>query len=279
MNIQEDNNTPQRRAFIKNYFSGVRGFWICIGICFCVFVICFFVFNYPLLKKREKMFKNLEDLSAMLKTYSLRKNLYNNTWITAKKHEAEMYDKETEVCHNVLKEMDTSLEAIFLIKTPEGGLIEVRDEALWKNEYVKRISALLTRLRESEIVFHESALPFHDWGAKIPVWDSILPEQKRFWILESLVDIILQDTGVIQLQGISFRDSPHNIDAVYERLYFAIPFTIAVELEARRLQFLLHELLKPKIPFVIECVDIESTNKANHSIDVIIDAYAIDYKT
>ncbi|MBI5679134.1 MAG: hypothetical protein HZC52_11760, partial [Planctomycetes bacterium] len=80
-----------------------------------------------------------------------------------------------------------------------------------------------------------------------------------------------------------------------------IPLTIKVELQADRIKFLLHEILKSDIPFVIEGINILSTDKTFNSnslmenanilandtdnrfpnpiIDVTLEVHVIDCKT
>lgn len=77
----------------------------------------------------------------------------------------------------------TGWKQFFSREDAKKGLIKIEDEALWKNEYVKRVSALLTKLATNTIAVTEDALPFQNWGQDIPSWDTILPAQKK--ILDS----------------------------------------------------------------------------------------------
>ncbi len=284
--------------FLKIY-TGVLGFWICIGIVFLIILSLLLIFIYPLSNQYTKTHKDLEDLSAALEKYTLKKDLYNEKWIASKKQEGDLYHEEIEKCKSFLKGKDDQLEAIFLTENPEKGLTEIKDAALWKNEYLRKISTLLTRLKASNVVLSDGALPFSEWGLNIPAWDTILPAQKRFWILEALVNITTKDTGIMRLEKIVFRDSSSSYNTSLSHLYAAIPITLKAKLQANHITVLLYEILKSNILFVIEGITILSTDKtygaeplekdvfmkennnylSNPIIDITIDAYVIDYKT
>src|SRR3972149_4534981 len=44
-------------------------------------------------------------------------------------------------------------------------------------------------------------------GSDIPTWDAISPVQKKFWILEALVNVALNNAGITKLEKIAFRES------------------------------------------------------------------------
>jgi hypothetical protein len=301
MNISKSINLLQYRKISPGIFARVLGFWISIGIALFILLTLLFLLIFPMLNQYTRACKNIEDLSSALERYAIKKELYNDAWITSVKQKSELCDKEIEKCKSFLKERDDRLEAIFSREDTEKGLIKIEDEALWKNEYVKRVSALLTKLETNNIAVSEGALPFQNWGPDIPTWDTILPAQKRFWILEAIVNVALNDTGVTKLEKITFRDSSLTYDPSFAQLYTIIPLTLRVELRADHIQFLLHDILQSDIPFVIEGITILSTGKvlnagasmenedalgkkgtnnhlSNLIIDVTIDAYVIDYK-
>ena len=292
MDIGKGMNFSKLRNKLTGFFTGIRGFWISIGTIFLTLLILFFVFIFPLSNQYAKTCKDLDDLTTPLENYALRvKNIYNDKWIASKKLETDLYEKELEKCKSFLKEKDSRLESVFLIEDSIKGLIKIEDEALWKNEYVKRVSGLLTKLKAHNITLSEGALPFHDWGSDIPTWDAISPVQKKFWILEKFINIVLNNTWITKLEKITFRESSFTYDHSLAKLYTVIPITIKVELQADRIKFLLHEILKSDIPFVIEGINILSTDKAfssssliknddsmsNPIINVTLDIYIIDY--
>ena len=285
-------NFSKLRKDLTGFFTGMRGFWISIGAVFLIMLILLFVFIFPLSNKYAKTYKDLDDLTIPLENYALKvKNIYNDKWITSKKLETDLYEKELEKCKSFLKEKDNSLETVFVIDGPTKGQVRIEDEALWKNEYVKRVSGLLTKLKANNITLGEGALPFHNWGSDIPTWDAISPVQKKFWILEALVKVALNNAGITKLEKIAFRESSFTYNPSLVKLYTVIPITIQVELQADRIKFLLHEILKSDIPFVIEGINIMSTDKtfssssliknddsmSNPIINVTLDIYIIDY--
>ena len=292
MNIGKEMNFSKLRKDLTGFFTGMRGFWISIGAVFLIMLILLFVFIFPLSNKYAKTYKDLDDLTIPLENYALKvKNIYNDKWITSKKLETDLYEKELEKCKSFLKEKDNSLETVFVIDGPTKGQVRIEDEALWKNEYVKRVSGLLTKLKANNITLGEGALPFHNWGSDIPTWDAISPVQKKFWILEALVNVALNNAGITKLEKIAFRESSFTYNPSLVKLYTVIPITIQVELQADRIKFLLHEILKSDIPFVIEGINIMSTDKtfssssliknddsmSNPIINVTLDIYIIDY--
>src|SRR3989339_1205837 len=292
MDIGKGMNFSKFRKSLAGLFSGMWGFWIYVGTAFLLLLILFFVFIFPLSNHYAKTCKDLDDLTTPLENYALKaKNIYNDKWITSKKLEADLYEKELEKCKSFLKEKDNSLEAVFLIEDSEKGLIKIEDEALWKNEYVKRVSELLKKSEAKNITLGEDALPFYNWGSDIPTWDAISPVQKKFWILEALVKVALNNAGITKLEKIAFRESSFTYNPSLVKLYTVIPITIQVELQADRIKFLLHEILKSDIPFVIEGINIMSTDKtfssssliknddsmSNPIINVTLDIYIIDY--
>ncbi len=302
MDIGKGMNLSKLRNKLTGFFTGIRGFWVSIGVIFLILLILFFVFIFPLSNQYARTCKDLDDLTIPLENYALKvKNIYNDKWVTSKKLETDLYEKELERCKTFLKEKDNRLESIFFVEDSEKGLVKIEDEALWKNEYVKRVSELLTKLEANNIVLGEGALPFHDWGSDIPTWDTILPVQKKFWILEALTSIALNNAGITRLEKITFRESSIIYDPSFAQHYTVMPLTIKVELQADRIKFLFHEILKSDIPFVIEGINILSTDKIfsssslmenedslpkdidnrfpNPIIDVILEVHVIDYKT
>lgn len=300
MNASKKLNFLQLKKNFLKVFTGIRGFWISIGISFLILLILFFVFVCPLSNRYNRTYKEIEDLSTALERYAVKKDLYNNAWGASKKLEADLNSKELENCNSFLTGKDNRLEAVFLVEDPQKGLISIEDEVLWKNEYLKRISGLLTQLAAKNIILSEGALPFHDWGVDIPTWETIFPVQKRFWIIEAFIRIVLNNTGITKLEKITFRDAPNSYDAAFAQLYNPIPITFKAELLADHIKFLIYEILKSDIPFIIEGITILSTDKimnpnpsresenvlikdvnnqvSNPIIDVTIDAYVIDYK-
>ncbi|MGQ3684637.1 MAG: hypothetical protein ACUBOA_06475 [Candidatus Loosdrechtia sp.] len=292
-------NSSQLRKFLSDLFTRVFRFWILTGIIFLLLMVSLLLVVYPLSKQCTKRYNGLQDLADTLEKYALKKDLYNSHWIESKKAETELYKAEVEKCRSFLKRKDDLLEAVFVIEDPERGHVTIDDEALWRSEYLKRASALLVKIQENKIIFHENALPFQKWGSDIPSWDAILPAQKRFWILETLINAVIKTKGITKLENINFREVPYSYNPSPAQLYTAIPLTLKVELQAGRIQFLLREILGSDIPFVIEGIVIVSTDKNDDSgftlkhgdvltqdvdgslpdpvVGVTLDVYVIDY--
>lgn len=294
-------NFSRLKKTFTNIFTDVKGFWISIGIAFLILMTLLFAFISPLSNRFNKSYRELDDLLTVLEKYALKKDFHNDNWIVSKKQEADLYNKEIGKCKSFLKGKDDRLEAVFLIEDPQKGLIKIEDTALWKREYLKKVSMLVAKLEANNIATSEGALPFQTWGSDIPAWDTILPVQKKFWILETIANIAMNNTGITKLKKITFRELTHTYNPSFAQLYTVIPLTIKAELRAERIKFLLHEILKSDIPFVLEGITISGTGKIfnpsplmeseyimikdtndhqpNPIIDVTIDAYVIDYKT
>lgn len=301
MNIGKNLNFSQLKNIFSGIFFGRLVFWIAISMGFLSLIILSFIYIYPLSNQYRISHKALEDLFVVLEKYALKKNIYNNTWIESKKSEKDLYEEEIGKCRSFFKGRDDLLETLFVVGDTEKGFTKIEDEALWKNEYVKRTSALLAKIRTHNIAISEGVLPFQSWGYDIPVWDTILPVQKNFWIIEALVHVATNTTGITRIKEIRFREVSSSHDPSFAHLYTVVPVTLTVELRADCIEFLLYEILKSDIPFVIEGISIVSTDKnlnpdppgedediliqdANHSVSypvigVTIDAYVIDYKT
>ena len=73
---------------------------------------------------------------------------------------------------------------------------------------------------------------------KFPAWEEIVPEQKRFWITEELVNIILKKAlKVDYLESINFETENAVSTNAYTELYDIIPFTIKIGMNVEGLLF------------------------------------------
>src|SRR3989304_9276755 len=114
MDVGKGLNFSKLRKDITGIFTGIRVFWISSGAIFLIMMIFSFIFIFPLSNKYAKTYKDLDDITTPLENYALKiKNIYNDNWITSKKLEASLYEKELEKCKSFLKEKDNSLEAVF----------------------------------------------------------------------------------------------------------------------------------------------------------------------
>jgi len=266
-----------------------------------VFVIVFyFCVVSPFRSRNSEKMESMERLLTRLERYEKKGHkICNEKWIKTEEEKLEVIKRVQQEYKVFYKERDRHLEKMFESVNGEG----IKDEALWENRYIQRKNVLLEKIENREISLGKNALPFKQWKVKIPTWEEIVPEQKRFWVTEELVRIILMDElKVDYLEGINFEmEDAVSVNANTE-LYDIIPFTIKVSMNVESLLFLLNELLKSKLSFEIKTINIGGelnrlrvTKGAGESsgfeqsaqrrrsrspsiVDVVIDAYALDFK-
>ena len=266
-----------------------------------VFVIVFyFCVVSPFRSRNSEKMESMERLLTRLERYEKKGHkICNEKWIKTEEEKLEVIKRVQQEYKVFYKERDRHLEKMFESVNGEG----IKDEALWENRYIQRKNVLLEMIKNREISLGKNALPFKQWKVKIPTWEEIVPEQKRFWVTEELVRIILMDElKVDYLEGINFEmEDAVSVNANTE-LYDIIPFTIKVSMNVESLLFLLNELLKSKLSFEIQTINIGGelnrlrvTKGAGESsgfeqsaqrrrprppsiVDVVIDAYALDFK-
>jgi len=263
-----------------------------------IFVIALYLFFVnPFRLKNIKKAETIENTLARLERYERKGvKLRNAKWIKAEEDKL-VTTKEARREYEVFyKELDRHLEMVF---TSANGK-EIKDEALWQNRYIRETNVLLDKIRNHNIALSENTLPFKEWKGAIPTWEDIAPEQKRFWIAEELINIILKkEMGVRHLESINFgkENAPHaNVRA---ELFNIIPFSIKVRMNVEGLLFLINELLKSKICFEIETINVSGELNRRRSpkgaeksyqsvhinniqspsmVDVVIEAYVMDFK-
>ena len=266
-----------------------------------VFVIVFyFCVVSPFRSRNSEKMESMERLLTRLERYEKKGHkICNEKWIKTEEEKLEVIKRVQQEYKVFYKERERHLEKMFESVNGEG----IKDEALWENRYIQRKNVLLEMIKNREISLGKNALPFKQWKVKIPTWEEIVPEQKRFWVTEELVRIILMDELKVDcLEGINFEmEDAVSVNANTE-LYDIIPFTIKVSMNVESLLFLLNELLKSKLSFEIQTINIGGelnrlrvTKGAGESsgfeqsaqrrrprppsiVDVVIDAYALDFK-
>ena len=282
--------------------SGIKKnkFWISLGGGMIFVIVFYFCVVSPFRLRNIEQMESVERLLTRLERYEKKGyKIRNEKWIKAEESKLEAIKKfqhEYELFYN---EQDSHLEKIFASVNGE----EIKDEALWENRYIQGINVLLDKIKKREIPLGKSALPFKQWKAEIPAWEEIVPEQKRFWITEELVNIILKKAlQVDYLESINFETENAVSTNAYTELYDIIPFTIKIGMNVESLLFLINELLKSKLPFEIKTINIGGelnrfrvTKGAGKSsrfgqsvqkrriplpsiVDVVIDAYVLDFK-
>ncbi len=265
-------------------------FWVAIGgaIVFMI-AIYFFVVN-PFRLKNVKKIETIENVITKLEGYKIKgSKIRNENWIKAEEAKLAMIKNAQLEYKEFYKERDRQLEKIFASVYGE----EVQDEALWGNSYVQKVNVLMDKIKGSNVSLSENALPFKNWGSEIPTWDEIVPEQKKFWITEELLNIVLKDElRVRNIRGISFKDRKFSPGNAHSEQYDVIPFTIIVSMDVEGVLSFINEFSKSKLCFEIEAVNISGKLKKLRSsetpgnsypfdksiVDVVIDAYALDFK-
>ncbi len=265
-------------------------FWISIGIGVILAIVLHFCIVSPFRLRKIEKGESLERLLTKLerdqkKGYKIR----NEKWIKAEEAKLEAIKKVQSEYELFYKERDSHIEKIFASVNGE----EIQDEALWENRYIQGINVLLDKIQMREISLGNNALPFKQWKKEIPIWKEIVPEQKRFWITEELVNIIVkEELKIYYLEGINFEMGnavPSNTNA---ELYDIIPITIKVSMNVESLLFFINELLKSKLSFEIRTINISGDQNRSQSgrseekrrirssslVDVAIDAYVLDFK-
>lgn len=258
--------------------------FIISGAILFVSIVIYLVLAMPLKSKNEQLKDELANKASEFERYiKMGKNIYNTNWIEAKGQEIDLVEKELQACREFLAKRDAPIEKVFTDITGDP----IKDEALWKNVYTRKTDALLRLLRQSRFEIDKDALSFKSWGNKLPSGDEIAVEQKRFWIQDEIINIIIKNRALIRgFGGLKFRETPQTANLLPQALITTIPFTLESELEPEKIFYLINDILNSGLNFYIETINIESTgrtddlsNKTLHILDkVTIDAYALDYK-
>ncbi len=205
-----------------------------------IFVIALYLFFVnPFRLKNIKKTETIENTLARLERYERKGvKLRNAKWIKAEEDKL-VTTKEARREYEVFyKERDRHIEKVFTSVNGE----EIKDEALWQNMYIQEANVLLDKIKNHNIALSENTLPFKEWKAAIPTWEDIVPEQKRFWITEELINIILKkEMSVRYLESINFgkEKAPH-VNA-HAELFDIIPFSIKARMNVEGLLFLINE--------------------------------------
>ena len=275
-------------------------FWLSIGGGVIFVIVFYFCVISPFRSRNSEKMESMERLLTRLERYEKKGHkIRNKKWIKAEEEKLEAIKKAQQEYELFYKERDGRLEKIFESVNGE----EIKDEALWENRYIQGMNILLGNIKNREIPLGNNALSFKQWNVEIPTWEEIVPEQKRFWITEELVKIILNDKLKIDyLESISFEREGAVSANAYTELCDIIPFTIKVSMNIEGLLFLMNELLKSELPFEISTINIggelnryrmmkgaEESSRFDQSaqkgkfrapsvVDVVIDAYVLDFK-
>lgn len=272
-------------------------FWVSLGGGI-IFVAAFYLFvvNHFRVRNADKI-ETIENALTRLERYTRKGNeVFNKKWIEAEEARLEAAKKVRLEYEEYYKERDRHLEKFFASVDGE----DIKDEALWGKRYIQEINVLLDRIKDHNISLNKNALQFKEWKSEIPYWEDIMPEQKKFWITEEVINIILKkELKVSYLGGINFGQKKVSPARISVEMCDIIPFDIRVSMNVEGLLFLISEFLKSKIPLEIETVSIRrGLNRSESSegeekfyqsvraeniqsssmVDVIIEAYVMDFK-
>lgn len=280
------NKIPPGISHIINLFDKYKQSspFIISGVILFVSIVIWFVLAIPFRSKNEQLRDELANKVSEFERYTgMRKDIYNTRWIEAKDREIDLVEKELQACREFLAKRDAPIEKVFTDIAGE----RIKDEALWKDVYIRKTDALLRLLRQNRFEIDKDDLSFKSWGNKLPLLDEISIEQKRFWIQDEIINIIIKNRALIRgFGGLRFRETPQTANLLPQALITTIPFTLESELEPEKIFYLINDILNSGLNFYIETINIESTgrmgdvsNNTLHILDkVTIDAYALDYK-
>ncbi len=272
-------------------------FWLSIGGVIIFVIALYLSFVNPFRLKNIKKAETIENILARLERYERKGvKLRNAKWIKAEEDKLVTTKEARREYEIFYKERDRHLEKVFTSVNGE----EIKDEALWQNKYIQEVNVLLDKIKKHNIALSENTLPFKEWKAAIPTWEVIVPEQKRFWIAEELINIILKkEMNVEYLESINLGREKAQYANAHTELFDIIPFSIKVRMNAEGLLFLINEFLKSKICFEIETINVsgelnrirspkgaEKLYQSVHinniqspsMVDVVIEAYVMDFK-
>ncbi len=272
-------------------------FWISLGGG-VIFVIVFYILVVnPFRVKNANKVDMIENALRRLERYErMGSKIHNEKWIAAAEAKLGAIRNVRLEYEEFYRDQDHHLEKFFA--SDEGK--DIKDEALWGKRYIREVNIILDRIKDHNILLNENALPFKEMKSDIPYWEDIVPEQKKFWITEELINIRLKkELKVGYLEGINFGKENVSPVKTSVELCDIIPFTIRVSMDVEGLLFLINEFLKSKMPFEIETVSIsgelnrsglskeaekfyQSLRRKNiqqyYIVDVIIEAYVMDFK-
>jgi len=247
-------------------------FFIVGGI---IFVIAFyFCIVSPFRSRNIEKMKSIKSVLTRLERYEKKGiSILNEKWINDKKAKLEAIRNVQLEYKLFYKERDNHLENIF--DTVYGE--DIKDEALWENKHIQEVNVLLGKIKKQHVSLNKNALPFKRWKLEIPTWEEIPLEQKKFWITEELINILLKkELQVNYLEYINFEKEEEVSTNNYSELYDIIPFTLKVSMNVESLLFLINEILKSKICFEIKTINISGELYRLRSSERIEKPYKFD---
>lgn len=249
-------------------------------------------FANPYRVKNTVQAESLERVLSELERYEKKGlGIINREWIKAEEGKLERTKEKKQENINLFTKRDLYLEKIFGSEDEE----EIRDVALWKSRYIQNTEVLLDTMAGSNLPVSKGTLSFKEWGDEIPTWDSIMREQKRFWIVEELLNIMKKkELKIIHIESIRFQEGDVSPAGTGTKFYDIIPCSIKVTMEIEQILAFIYELSKSKLCFEIDTVNIDGklnkiramganadvrNSMPDTRVHVVIETHAIDFKT
>ena len=209
------------------------------------------------------------------------KNIYNEKWIKAKEEDINYFNDELSASKEFLKERDIKLERVFV----DSNDIEVKDEALWKRHYRERSNYIHELLASNDVSINEKNFNLKTWDLKLPTTEEIFAEQKRFWIQNEVVNIIIKNKHAIsEFYYLNFKDKPLVENKLTTNLFRAIPISLKLEIENTMILYLISDILGSDLNFFIESVKLEQNKDENRRLVentkpyiLTLEAYVMDF--
>lgn len=259
--------------------------FILSGLLVIASITIYFLIVSPLESKNLNLKNELNNKASKLEQYSINgRKIHNDKWVKFKEQEIEIIKNELQICNQILADRDKVIEKNF---TDINGN-EITDSSLWKKSYIKETSEQMNLLKYNGIEANMTELSFKVFGQQLPLQDEINTEQKRFWIQAELINLLIKNRRFVKsFLGLSFRDTIDSALPILEELYTPIPFILKIKIELPDLLYFIREMLNSGLNFYIENIDINSMERidpnpiknSNIFNNVIIYAYAIDFKT
>ena len=269
-----------------------NAFWFITGgiVAFLSFLYVFLANPYRL--KNTKQVETLERILSELERYEKKgMGIINRQWIKAEEEKLDRTKEEKQKNIELFAKRDLSLEKIFGFEDEE----EITDVALWKSRYIESTDVLLDTMAGSNLPVSKGALSFKEWGDEIPTWDSIVREQKRFWVVKELLGIMKKkELKINRIESIRFQEGDLSPAGTGSKFYDIIPCSIKVTMDIEQILAFIHELLNSKLCFEIDTVNIDgklnkirlmgaaadvTNNMPDTRVHVVIETHAIDFKT
>ena len=267
--------------FLENHNLSPQ--FVISGILVLVSIAIYFTLFTPIKSKNEKLRESLKLKAEKLEQYRNKgKRIVNKKIINAKEQEITLLANELNVCKDLLANKDKIIEKVFTTTNNE----EIKDEALWKGYYIKSCNNLITLLNHNKYEADSGKIDFKIWNQKLPSVSEISTEQKRFWIQDEIINIILKNKPYItKFHSIKFDDKPKFTNKSLQKLFKPIPFVLELDMEQSKILYLISDFLNSDLNYVIETASFESDKTENYQrgkpvntiYKITINAYVMDF--